>query len=79
MNRTERAQLTAIVDVADALMNGRGNGITNADVVEALIGDVRHVANGTAPRELAELVTRDRGGDLGPIDNYADAFDPAND
>ena len=61
MNMQDRAVAIEICHLADTLMNAgeTGSGITNADVVETMIGDVGLLSNGAAIRHLQALVDKD--------------------
>lgn len=60
MTKAERTRINATINNANALMDGKGNGITTSDVVESLIGDLNLILCGQAPEHLTELVRRDQ-------------------
>lgn len=65
MNRRERQRINAIIDQANTLMNGGSNvkaQITNADVVEAILGDLLRLINNFDPVELPGLIALDSEG-----------------
>jgi hypothetical protein len=59
MNSKDRQHLDQIQSAAEYLMNGKGNGIATADIVEAMINDVQLVKFGRAPEDLPALVELD--------------------
>lgn len=59
MNKQDRTRLDQIRSQADFLMNGKGNGITNADVVEALLWDLELARVGRDPEAIPALVELD--------------------
>lgn len=60
MNKADRIRLDATRQQAEKLMNmdpmSDNKGITNADVVEALLGDIALITGGSAPHYTADLV-----------------------
>lgn len=66
MTKTEYARLDQIVRNTNDLLMNTGNGITNADVIEAMLGDIIRVQGGRAPEELAALVRADETGPTKP-------------
>jgi len=64
MNKRERQRINAILDMANTLMNAGPNvkaQITNADVVEAILGDLTKLLNNYDPVELPKLIALDEG------------------
>ncbi len=62
MTRDERVRMNIIIEQTNRLMDAPAKVnpcVTNADVVEALLGDVMHIRDGRAPKELAALIERD--------------------
>lgn len=59
MNAQDRTRIAQIRRDANALMDGKGNGITTSDVVESLLGDLNLIAMGSAPHHVADLVALD--------------------
>jgi hypothetical protein len=59
MTKQEQAHINRIVDQVNVLMNGQGNGITNADVIEAMLDDIQRLRSGTVPQSLATLIQHD--------------------
>lgn len=59
MNSRERAQINRMIVQTNYLMDGKGNGISTADVVESILGDLRRIMCGQAPEDLATLVQHD--------------------
>jgi hypothetical protein len=55
----EREKLNNIVDLTNYLLDGKGNGITNMDVIEAVLGDLGRVLTGRSIRDLNDLIQRD--------------------
>jgi len=52
-----------ILDQANTLMNAGpklDNPITNADVIEAILGDISKVLNGQCPSDLGKYVEQDK-------------------
>jgi hypothetical protein len=65
MTKTEHARLDLITDQTNKLMNAGPSlttGVTNADVVEAMLGDIALVQRGQAPKHLAALIAIDAEG-----------------
>lgn len=65
MNQRERKAINSILDMANSLMDAGPNDkaqITNADVVEAILGDLIKFLNNSAPDELTKLIERDKEG-----------------
>jgi len=65
MNQRERKAINQILDQANALMDAGPNDsvtITNADVIEAVLGDLLRFINNSEPSELGKLVERDKEG-----------------
>lgn len=75
MNSKDRGHLAQIHQQADFLMNGKENGITTADVVEAMLWDVQLAESGRAPEALPALVEIEQKALLaqGYTSNYASA------
>jgi len=64
MNKRERERMHSILDMANRLMDGPGSvnaQITNADVVEAILGDLTKLLNNFDPVELPKLIALDEG------------------
>lgn len=62
MTKAERKALETVLANADTLLDAgpTGSGITNMEVMEALLGDIRHVLTGAfSGTELAQLIKRD--------------------
>jgi hypothetical protein len=59
MNAQDRNRIAQVRRDANALMDGKGNGITTSDVVECLLGDLSLIAMGRAPHNVADLVALD--------------------
>lgn len=59
MTKAERTRINAIINQANQLMDGKGNGITTSDVVESILGDLHLVLCSSQPEHLAELVRLD--------------------
>jgi len=63
MNKRERERMHSILDMANRLMDGPSNAqaqITNADVVEAILGDLVKLLNSFDPVELPKLIELDK-------------------
>lgn len=59
MNKQDRTRLASVHTNVNTLMNGTGNGITTADVVEAMLGDLSLVLGQQDPRYTRELLELD--------------------
>ena|SRR5688500_6572387 len=61
MNKRDIKRLDAILTLADTLMNAgeTGSGVTNAEVVEAILGDLSRATRGLDACWLVALVERD--------------------
>jgi hypothetical protein len=59
MTKVEHARMSMITKQTDMLMNSGASvnpRVTNADVIEAMLGDIALVQRGNAPRHLAALI-----------------------
>lgn len=61
MNKLDRANLQAVLKLANGLLNAghTSSGITNIDVLEAVLDGINDALNGKAPAVLAKLDERD--------------------
>lgn len=62
MTKAERKALETVLANANQLLDAgpTGSGITNMEVMEALLGDIQHVLTGSySGTELAQLIKRD--------------------
>lgn len=62
MNKQDRTRLASVHTNVNTLMDGTGNGITTADVVEAMLGDLSLVLSQQDPHHTRELVELDAQG-----------------
>lgn len=62
MTKAEYAKFQTLITQANELLDGppkENNQITNMDVLEAVLGDIRNVMNGWKPFELTKLIELD--------------------
>lgn len=59
MNKQERQKLSTILSQAGTLLNGQGNGITDLDLIHAILGDLGRVLSGRSIEELGQLIRLD--------------------